>query len=458
MSVSGSLSPPQPPRHDVFLGQEWRHRYDRIRITRGSDGQALELPCSSALTSLVDFNPRWWVDQITRTKGSSLFFVFMDSSNACTDACPSCWTMNKRRLEGFGVRMDKDVALKRLGELKQRYPDTFQQIMLCGSGEGIMPGVERLIDGVRDLGLAVHTYTAGKHLGRRTIRESLLRAATQIRVSVDAVDEDTYKITHAVGGFAERMDNLRRVVQEREATGSRALIGMSMVIQEANHDQIVPFAALARATGCDFAAIHQESYGTVNGRFTDTQARAIMADLQQVETMADETFSLNLPQHARRHTVFVRRAGEMASVELMDRCRTSRQRPSFGSDTTYAACSVAGGHADYKRNSAVGSLRDDTTLDTLHTVIDKGVGTALGRPSKLNCAACELNPFNDFVDNVLGHLSDETDWDVELLPYAPRPADGYSLVLGSARPGDALAAGLDGRTEHRIQLPVVSVR
>ncbi|WP_202918578.1 hypothetical protein [Streptomyces cavernae] len=254
------------------------------------------------------------------------------------------------------------------------------------------------------------------------------------------------------------MDNLRLVIGDRNATGSRAVIGMSMVIQEANFNQIVPFAELARATGCDFAAIHQESYGTVTSRFTDDQARAIMADLHKVEAMADEAFSLNLPQHTQRHTVFVRKAGVTASVKLMDRCFTSRQRPTFGSSTDYAACCIAGGHADYKQHSAVGSLRDDPTMNTLHTVIDRGVGTALGRPAKLNCTACELNPFNDFVNGVLGHLSGETGWDVELLPYEPRHNDGYSLVLGSTRPGEALTTDRDGRTGHRTQLPVVSVR
>lgn len=433
----------QPPRTDPFLPKQWLQRYDAIRLTRSGDDAVLEVPVGSSILSFLEFNPRWFIDHLIRTKGSTLFTLGLDMTNSCTDACPMCFTMNKRTSEGLQFHLDIDLTLRRMRELRERYPDTFRLVMMSGSGEPLnLPGVEGLLDGVADLGLAIRVYTAGKKLCMERVRRALLRCAVAVRVSVDAVDEGAFQAVHAASGLAERLDGIRKLAQDRERLGSRSLIGVHFVIQKANRGQIVPFAEQARDLGCDFVSYSQETYGKVAGGFDVDEFARIVDDLAEVERLHDDDFGVMVPTLTARPTVLEFDKTFVAEPSVLDGCHHSRQHIFFGVRNDFAACCLAGMDRDFKKASYIGPLTEAKTMDGVHAVVEHGVGTALGRSAQLSCNACMMNGYNAVLDKVFAFLDGQSSWDCELLPYRPGHvrAKDYTLVVRDDSSAGAHAA------------------
>lgn len=425
----------QPARSASFLPKEWLQRYDAIRITRGSDNQVLELPAGSSILSFLDFNPRWFIDRLVETRGGTLFTLGLDMTNSCTDACPMCFTMDKRIADGLNRHLDIELTLRRIAQLKERYPDTFRLVMMSGSGEPLnLPGVERLLAGVQRLGLAVRVTTAGKKLRLPQVRRALLECAIAVRVSVDAVDEETFQAVHAADGLAERLTSITALANDRDGLGSGTLIGMHFVIQKANFRQIVPFAELARALGCDYVSFSQETYGNVAGGFGPGELDDIVASLAAVESMHDESFGVMVPTLTSRPTVLKFDKTFIADEATLDRCHHSRQHIFFGVRNDFSACCLAGMDTDFKESSHLGYLSEESTMLAAHTVIEKGVGSALRRPAKLSCNSCVMNRYNTVLDSIFDFLDGQSEWDCELLEYRPgeKHTSNYALVVGGS--------------------------
>ncbi|TDD98126.1 radical SAM protein [Actinomadura rubrisoli] len=424
--------PPQPDRSAPFLDRRWLQRYDGIRLIRATDSAVLDLPVGSSILSFLDYNPRWFVDRLMETRGNTLFTLGLDLTNSCTDACPMCFTMDKRMGEGPQFHLDVDLTLRRMAELRQAYPDTFRLVMMSGSGEPLnLPGIEDLLDGVADLGLTTRVTTAGKKLRVPRVRRAVLRCAIAVRVSVDAVDERTFNLVHAAEGLAERLHSIRELVADRDASGSTTLIGAHFVIQKDNHRQIVPFADLIRALGCDFVSFSQETYGNVAGGFTEEEFRQIVADLAAVEDLHDDDFGVMVPTLTHRPTVLAFDKTYLASPEVLDRCHHSRQHVFFGVRNDFSACCLAGMDADFKKASYIGRLETDATMTGVHEVVQNGVGSALGRSAHLSCNSCMMNGYNKVVDKIFAFLDGSPEWDCELLAYRPGKlrAQHYELVM-----------------------------
>ncbi|MGW7517851.1 radical SAM protein [Streptomyces sp. NPDC054796] len=448
----------QPPRDKPFLPRQWLQRYDAVHLTRGSDDEVLELPVGSSILSFLDYNPRWFVDRLVETRGNTLFTLGLDMTNSCTDACPMCFTMEKRKAEGLQLHLDPDVTLRRMAQLREWYPDTFRLVMMSGSGEPLnLPGVEDLLDGVAELGLAIRVYTAGKKLRVERVRRALLNSAVAVRFSVDAVREETFQRVHAASGLEERLDAIRHLVSERDGSDSETLIGAHFVIQRDNWDEIVPFAEQTRRLGCDFVSYSQETYGNVAGGFTSEQFRSMVADLATVEGMHDDDFGVMVPTLTARPTVLNFDKEFTAGQSVLDGCHHSRQHIFFGVRNDFSACCLAGMDSDFKRESHIGPLDEESTMDGVRTVVEQGVGSALGRPAKLSCNSCMMNGYNAVLDKIFRFLDGEHRWDCELRPYVPgrTRADDYELVVKGASDQDRLTASTAAADGRHALLPIV---
>ncbi|MFE0104870.1 radical SAM protein [Streptomyces sp. NPDC059009] len=450
---------PQPARDAPFLPKSWLQRYDSVRLTRDSDGAVLDLPVGSSILSFLDYNPRWFVDRLVESHGRTLFTLGLDMTNSCTDACPMCFTMAKRKADGLNLHLDVDLTLRRMAELRAAYPDTFRLVMMSGSGEPLnLPGVEELLDGVADLGLAIRVYTAGKKLNKERVRRAVLRSAVAVRLSVDAVDEETFRTVHAAEGLDERLDSIRALVEERDRSGATTLIGAHFVIQRDNWRQIVPFAEQTRRLGCDYVSYSQETYGHVAGGFTRAEFQRMIADLNAVEQLHDDDFGVMVPRLTARPTVLAFDKDFTADERVLDGCHHSRQHIFFGVRNDFSACCLAGMDADFARESRLGPLADDRTMTGVRAVVEQGVGSALGRPAKLSCNSCMMNGYNTVLDKIFHFLDGETSWDCGLLPYVPgrSRATDYELVMKGVEEQERLAARTGTAERPPTLLPVVN--
>lgn len=449
----------QPARDVPFMPQEWIHRYHEVKLTRGSDGASMVVPCTAANFFLMDLNPRWYFDHLARTDGKSLFILYLDTTNSCTDSCPMCFTMATREKEGMNQRLDVDLSLTRIAELRERYPDTFRMVSMAGPGEPLnLPRIEDLVLGTAEQGLAVRVYTAGRKLDRPSIRSALLHGTSLVRISVDAASADTYRATHAVNDFDERMDSIRTLVNERSALGRGPLIGLHFVVQKANFHEIVPFAEMAKEMGCDFVVYGQETFGKVAGGFSSAEKDQVVADLAAVEAMHAPDFAAVVPRLVRRQTYTEFDKEYVASQEVLNRCHNSRHRIFFGVQNDFSACWLATLDTSFREESYVGKLSDDATMEKVLQIVEHGVGDGLGRAARLSCNSCVASNYNSMVDKVLDHLRGETEWQSEVIEHVPAQSHDteYEFRLVGDTQDDILSVGAEEiRSAGRRLLPLI---
>jgi len=409
----------QPPRDVPSLPRSWVHRYHQIRVTRGSDGTTLTVPCTAANFFIMDLNPRWYVDGLMRTHGDTMFILYLDTANACTDKCTMCFTSDTRNREGLRQKLNVDLALSRISILRDRY-DTFQMVSMAGPGEPLsLPRLPELLRGCQANGLITRVYTAGKRLSAPNIRAALVDTTALVRVSIDAATEDTYRATHGVTGLADRLRSISRLVTHRDATDSDLLIGLHFVIQNTNADEILPFAAMARDLGADFVVYGQETFAKVAGGLTEAAYGRIVRQLAEVEALHNERFAVVVPRLVRRPTIVNYHKDRYMSVQRLDECYNSKNRVFFGVQNDFSACWLATMDARFREESFVGDLHDPEIIQRIAEVVERGVGSGLGRGAFLSCDSCVANNYNSMIEAILTHLQGEAAWDVRLVPYVP---------------------------------------
>ena len=434
---------PQPARDDPFLPREWVHRYHRIRMSR-DDGSAREVTCTAANFFLMDLNPIWYVDGLVRSKGNALFILYLDTANACTDKCKMCFTAATRAAEGLDKRLDVPLALRRIAQLRDRYPDTFRMVSMAGPGEPLsLPGIDDLLEGTVELGCATRVYTAGHRLRLERLRRALLRSCSLIRVSIDAANEDTYQLTHGVRGLEERLAGVEALVRER-GTAPTPLIGLHFVIQAENMGEITRFAERAQAIGVDFIVYGQETFGKVDGGFDATGYESVVRQLGEAEQLHSDDFAVVVPRLVHRQTIVEFDKGHLADAAELNRCHNSKHRIFFGVQNDLSACWLATLDAQFKQQSYVGQLADDTAFDAMNKIITGGVGTVLRDGAHLSCNRCVAGNYNGMVDEILGHLGGlgESQYQVELVPHEPGlPVydEDYNFVLVGDQPDRLLS-------------------
>ncbi|MCR6106775.1 radical SAM protein [Salipaludibacillus agaradhaerens] len=422
----------QPSRDTPFLPREWVQMYHKIEITRESDGAAIIVPCTSANFFLMDLNPVWYVDQLVKSGGNTLFILYLDTTNSCTDKCPMCFTALTRGLEGFQQSLQVDLALKRIKELRIRYPSTFRMVSLAGPGEPLNhKDIHTLIKGAHDLGSAVRVYTAGKRLIDATIRRTLLDYTKLIRVSIDASKEETYQRTHGVKGLKERLVGIEKMVEEKVRCSNDTLIGMHFVIQKANMNEIVSFATLAKNLGADFVVYSQETFGKVNGGFSKDDFEKVVHDLKTVEMMHSYEFRTVVPHLVQRQTYTEFDKTYYSTPDVLNNCHNSKHRLFFGVQNDFSACWLATLDAKFRRESFIGMLDKDDTMTSLYNVVENGVGSELTDGAELSCKTCVAGNYNSMINQISHFLNNETHYTTRLIEHAPgtHTDSNYKFIL-----------------------------
>jgi MoaA/NifB/PqqE/SkfB family radical SAM enzyme len=458
-SVLVGQSPAQPSRTDPFVPREWVHRYHRIRMIRNRDGAVLEVPCTAANFFLMDLNPQWYVDGLVRHGGDALFILYLDTTNACTDECNMCFTAATRRAEGLDRKLDIDLTLRRIAQLREQYPDTFRMVSMAGPGEPLsLPGIERLLEETVALGCATRVYTAGHRLRLARTRKALLRSTSLVRVSVDAASEESYRLTHGVSGLAARFEGIRALVEER-GSASSPLIGTHFVIQRENMHEITRFAEICREIGVDYVVYGQETFGTTAGGFTPDDYRSVVSQLREVELMHADDFAVVVPRLVHRQTIVEFDKTHFAPPAELNRCHNSKHRIFFGVQNDFSACWLATLDSQFRRESYVGQLASDETFDSVNRIIQHGVGSVLTDGAKLSCNSCVAGNYNGMVDTILGHLGGETDFTVELVPHEPGNEvydEGYEFVLVGDEKATLTPQNLSARPGQPLPLSVIT--
>ncbi|MBI5739871.1 MAG: radical SAM protein [Nitrospirae bacterium] len=199
------------------------------------------------------------IRQLLSGKIPSPVRVVLEPTNLCNHNCVFCFYSN--------FRDDNKVYLSRekLFELAEDFKKMgVKSVSLVGGGEPMIhPAIYDLIRWFRENNILISITTNGSTLKDSEI-DTIVRASTYIRISLNAASEQTHNAVNAPRSshFARIISNIEKLRSHRDKIGANMLVGIKNAIFEKNFHEIENMVALGEELKVDyimFAAVVGES-------------------------------------------------------------------------------------------------------------------------------------------------------------------------------------------------------
>lgn len=169
-------------------------------------------------------------------------------------------------------------------------------ISLLSDGESVMsPVYVHTVKAAAERGIPI---ASGSNCHRLTPdkQEEVLKHLTYVRINFPAGDKDRYcEIMQVPGSFYEQTsDNVRNMVFIKRRDNLAVTLGLQMVLQPQDSDQIIPFVLKAKEFGVDYAVIKHCSDDEDGFLGVDySKYEALIPLLKEAETLATDDFQVH---------------------------------------------------------------------------------------------------------------------------------------------------------------------
>ena len=174
----------------------------------------------------------------------------IELTNRCNLACVQC--LRSRGLRPYALG---DITFDNYVRILDQFPHVVS-LTLNGFGEPLLhPDFVRIVAHTRAVRpwCKIGIYDNGMLLDETKVEGVIGSGLTEINVSIDAADPDTYRRVRRGGTLSVVHDNLRRLVRRRRERQSRfPLVGVNFVMLNDNEGELVPFIEQAADIGVDF--------------------------------------------------------------------------------------------------------------------------------------------------------------------------------------------------------------
>lgn len=199
------------------------------------------------------------INQLLNGKIPAPVRVVLEPTNLCNHNCVFCFYSNFRDENKVYLSTEKLFELaddfKKLG---------VKSVSLVGGGEPMLhPAIYDLIHRLHENNILISITTNGS-----TVRDSeidtIVRASTYIRVSLNAASEDIHNLINApkTSQFERIISNIEKLRKHRDKIGANMLIGIKNAIFDKNIHEIEDMVSLGEKLKVDyimFAAVVGES-------------------------------------------------------------------------------------------------------------------------------------------------------------------------------------------------------
>ena len=364
---------------------------------------------------LTGLNPLW-VFRMIKTHGPRCgpFMMYFDATNRCGDRCPMCFTEKLRKASGLGVQIDINKAFAFLDRTVALSP-LLKSAVIGGPGEPLQYShFSEIVEFLNSRGIVTHIYSSG-HGNLVRCADAILKHVTLFRVSLDASTASTYQATHGRNDFTPRCDVIRMLVNRREKTDSRVILGVHFVIQRHNFCEIFTFAELAKQLGVDYVEYVWESYYSVMG-MTDEEGAAAQDLLEQAHRYAEDGFSVITPIDRIKHRLALEITTKMTSSQVERHCFDLTGRLNFTVGGFISLCAKERFNVQSPFN--IGQASEDVATK-LVLGIRNGFGELLPKePFEVGCSSCFCNNYNRAMRTMAGFIQEFADAEALLIPIA----------------------------------------
>ncbi|MBF0417684.1 MAG: radical SAM protein [Magnetococcales bacterium] len=223
-------------------------------------------------------------------------------------------------------------------------------VTFSGGGEPLLyKPLPTIIDRLADAGIRVATLTNGANLKGR-VAEALARHATWVRVSIDARDDDSHVKSRGAkpGEFTRLLDNMRTFV----ATGTKCVLGVSLIIGENNHARVAEVCRTLKSVGVNHVKLSGAvvgNSGAENNAYHRRFASEVNAQITEAMTLNDDSFCAINHYHEL----------EERFEKTYTTCPFLQFLTVIGADQTVYTCQDKA----YTRDGTLGSIRDRSFKD-----------------------------------------------------------------------------------------------
>lgn len=175
--------------------------------------------------------------------------VVLEPTNRCNHNCFFCYYSN--------FRSDNPVSLSRekLFELAEDFKQMdVKSVSLVGGGEPMLhPAIYDFIHRCYENKILISITTNGSVFKDSEI-DTIVRASTYIRVSLNAATAETHNLINAPKGnqFERILNNIEKLRKHRDKIGANMLIGIRNAIHDKNFHEIAEMVALAERLKVDY--------------------------------------------------------------------------------------------------------------------------------------------------------------------------------------------------------------
>jgi MoaA/NifB/PqqE/SkfB family radical SAM enzyme len=361
---------------------------------------------------LTGLNPLWVFETIKHNgRKSGPYMMYFDATNKCGDHCEMCFLYENRKNTGLKSQIEIEKAFKFLDKAISLSP-FLKSVVIGGPGEPLeYSHFEEVVKYFHTNGLATHIYSSGNGKIRKYL-DSIVECVTLFRVSLDAVNEDTYLKTHGKKDFKKRVEYLNTLVSERNRKKSELLIGTHFVIQSHNYSEIIDFAKMVKEIGVDYVEYVWESYYVVNG-LTDFQIDVATDMLNSIQDMRSKTFSIISPLGRKKHQLEKEVLTTLTSEQVERHCHDLTGRLNFTVGGNVSLCAKERFESDSVFN--IGGASPETAIK-LRNGIDAGFSEVLPKGKfEVGCAACFCNNYNRTMNSMINFIETHPDARAKLI-------------------------------------------
>lgn len=181
--------------------------------------------------------------------------LYLEVANTCNSRCTTCpLTFGHCETPAMLGRAEAAAVAAQAPDL--------ERVVLHGLGEPLLnPELGAIVGDFSARGVQTCFNTNGLLLNRRRTTALLDAGLTELRVSLDAADADTYRRVRGVRGHAVVVGNLARLVAMRRARGLAApVVTVYFTAMHDNVDELPGVVTLASDAGADALVVQRLTY------------------------------------------------------------------------------------------------------------------------------------------------------------------------------------------------------
>jgi len=170
-------------------------------------------------------------------------FLQLEHTTSCNFNCITC------SRKTFAHRLNKNLTLDQFKAILQNFPD-LEMINMTGMGESFLnPDLLQMLEYSKNKNIATVIGTNGSIIDKHL---DTLKYIERLGFSLDSSDPKSYENIRPGGDFNKIIDNIKKVVEDRNSNKYQMEININSVICDANYMQIPTLAGLASELGVDF--------------------------------------------------------------------------------------------------------------------------------------------------------------------------------------------------------------